>query len=74
MTQHPKLDDLLALPVADRLALVEALWEPLARTPEQVPAPDWHRDVLDERLAADDAAPDAGEIWAEVRQHVERGR
>lgn len=27
----------------------ELLWEELARSPESVESPDWHKDILDER-------------------------
>jgi hypothetical protein len=31
-----------------------------------VPVPDWHREILDERLADLEANPDAGRPWEEV--------
>ena len=34
---------------ADKLALMELLWDDLSRTPEQVPVPAWHGEVLAER-------------------------
>jgi putative addiction module component (TIGR02574 family) len=60
----------LQLPVADRLELAEALWESLEREPVQPELPPWQREVLDERLAADDAAPEAGSPWEEVKQRI----
>ena len=33
----------------------------------RVPVPDWHREILDERLADLEANPDAGRPWEEVR-------
>ena len=33
----------------EKLAAMESLWEDLARTPEAVESPTWHKDVLDER-------------------------
>ncbi|HXO20097.1 MAG TPA: addiction module protein [Thermoanaerobaculia bacterium] len=57
----------LQLSVEDRLDLAEALWESLDQEPE---LPAWQREVLDERLAADDAAPDAGSPWEEVKQRI----
>ena len=38
--------------VADKLALMERLWEDLSRQPENVPSPEWHGDVLAQRMAA----------------------
>lgn len=44
----------LNLPLKDmtlqeKLATMELLWEDLARSPESVESPDWHKDILDER-------------------------
>ena len=33
----------------EKLAAMELLWEDLARSPESVESPDWHKDILDER-------------------------
>ncbi|MFO7607299.1 MAG: addiction module protein [Desulfurivibrionaceae bacterium] len=35
--------------LADKLQAMELLWEGLCRIPEQVPSPEWHQSVLDER-------------------------
>ncbi len=35
----------------ERLQAMELLWTSLTRTPEAVPSPDWHGEVLAERLA-----------------------
>jgi hypothetical protein len=45
---------------------VHFLWERIAATPDQVPAPDWHREVLDERLKDFEANPDVHESWDTV--------
>ncbi len=33
----------------EKLALMELLWEDLARTPEAIQSPSWHKTTLDER-------------------------
>ena len=70
MNDRVTIDVLLNLPAGDRLAIIEALWDSL--DPAVVPVPDWHREILAERLREDDAAADAGESWAEVRTRIER--
>jgi putative addiction module component (TIGR02574 family) len=35
----------------ERLQTMELLWASLARTPEAVPSPDWHREIIATRLA-----------------------
>jgi hypothetical protein len=37
--------------VAERLQVMELLWASLSRVPDSVPSPDWHGQVLSERLA-----------------------
>lgn len=36
--------------VQEKLAATESLWEDLARTPEAIESPAWHKEVLEERL------------------------
>ena len=74
MINADTLDELLALPAEDRLILAEALWDSLAREPSKVPVPDWHREIIEQRLAEDDAEPDSGETWAELRGRLEQRR
>jgi hypothetical protein len=33
----------------EKLAAMESLWEDLARAPEAIESPAWHKDILDER-------------------------
>ena len=33
----------------EKLAAMELLWDDLARSPESIESPDWHKDILDER-------------------------
>ena len=35
--------------IQEKLAALESLWEDLARTPEALESPAWHKDILDER-------------------------
>jgi putative addiction module component (TIGR02574 family) len=70
MTKMELRSQALQLPVEDRLELAEALWESLEQEPVQPELPGWQREVLDERLAADEAEPDAGSPWEEVKQRI----
>jgi len=55
------------LTVEEQIDYVQSLWDRIAATPDQVPVPEWHRDVLDERLKDEKANPGAGESWNVVR-------
>ncbi|MFO0913556.1 MAG: addiction module protein [Pirellulales bacterium] len=35
--------------LADKLEAMEALWADISRRPADLPSPDWHKDILDER-------------------------
>lgn len=65
----PGFDD---LPVDEQIDFVQSLWDRIAATSEQVPVPEWHRQIIRERLAAYNANPSAGRIWTDVRSDVER--
>ena len=36
----------------EKLALMERLWSDLSRRPEDVPSPEWHGEILAERIIA----------------------
>jgi putative addiction module component (TIGR02574 family) len=68
-TPPPGFDD---LSVDEQIDFVQALWDRIAATAEQVPVPEWHREVIRERLAAYKATPGAGRPWTDVRTDIER--
>jgi len=35
--------------LSEKLQLMEALWDELCNREEEIPVPDWHKTVLDER-------------------------
>lgn len=43
--------DIERMDLEERLQTMELLWASLARTPEAVPSPDWHKEVIATRLA-----------------------
>ncbi len=50
----PDLDTLSRLPLAERLAAMESLWDSLCRDEAADLSPDWHQRVLERRLAERD--------------------
>ena len=58
------------LTVEEQIDYVQLLWERITATPDQVPVPDWHREVLDERLKDLEVNPEAGESWDVVRDRL----
>ena len=63
----PGFDD---LPVEEKVHYVEALWDRIAAAPGEVSMPDWHRQLLSERLAEYRSDPKAGRPWREVRDEL----
>lgn len=55
------------LPVPEKIAYVQALWDLIADNQNEVPVPAWHKEVLDERLAEIRSGSAASRPWAEVR-------
>jgi len=65
--------EILELPVAERIRLVELIWDSIAAVPEAVPLSDELKAELDRRLAEFEADPEAGSPWEEVRTRILRG-
>jgi len=65
----PGFDD---LPVEEKIDYLQSLWERVTATPATVPVPDWHVDVVRERLEDVAAHPDAGEDWKTVRERIRK--
>jgi len=63
--------EILELPVAERMRLVEAIWDSISAAPESLPLTEWQREELDRRLAEYEADPTSGstleEVFARIR-------
>ena len=59
------------LPVEEQIDYVQALWDVIAAHPRDVPVPDWHRKILDERLAEYERDPNEGVPWEEFRAKLQ---
>jgi len=66
------MDEILELPVTERIRLVELIWDSIAAAPEAVPVSDELKAELDRRLAEFEANPEAGLPWEEVRERIVR--
>ena len=66
------VSEILALPVDERIRLVEIIRESVAAAQEALPLSEWHRGELDRRLAEFDADPQAGASLAEVLGRIRR--
>ncbi len=64
--------EILALPVAERVRLVEAIWDSISAVPDALPLTQWQKDELDRRLAEFEADPDSGATLEEVFARIRR--
>jgi putative addiction module component (TIGR02574 family) len=59
--------EIAALSVDERFALVDDIWESFGEIQEPQSPPEWHRDIVEKRLAAAELNPQASIPWEEVR-------
>ena len=64
--------EILSLPVAERVRLVEAVWDSISAVPEALPLTQWQKEELERRLAEFETDPDAGSSLEEVFARIRR--
>ena len=65
------IEGILKLSVAERIELVEAIWDSIAAAPESLPVTEAQKRELDRRLAHYQDNPNAGRTWEEVRDSLD---
>ena len=68
------LSDVLALSVAERAKLVQAIWDSIAAAPEAVPLTSTEKALLDHRLSEYLQEPDAVVSWSSVKADLQGSR
>ena len=61
---------LFELEVAEKLQLVEDLWDNIAAAPDAVPVEDWQKEELARRKAAHQHDQETGSSWDDVKARV----
>ena len=64
------IEELLKLSVAERIQLVEDLWDSIAADPEALPLTEEQKAELERRLAEHKADPNSAIPWSEVRERL----
>lgn len=68
---HPLLKtEISQISVADRLSLIDLLWESMAENPDLLPVPETQQQELDRRLANLESDPVAGSSWEAVKARI----
>jgi putative addiction module component (TIGR02574 family) len=64
------VDQLLDMPLAERVELAQAIWESIARNPESVPLTEAQREELDRRLDEYERNPNEGSSWESIKRSL----
>ena len=64
------LQELETLSVAERVQLVEDLWDSIGSSNAEVSIPQWQKDELDRRKQNYLQNPDSGQTWNQVKQDI----
>lgn len=67
-----ELSDILQMSVAERIQLVEDIWDSIVANPESLPLTDAQRQELDHRLEMYAQNPDEGIPWDELKEKVRK--
>ncbi len=62
--------DIVNMPIADRLKLMETLWDSLCTSDSGIASPGWHGDVLAERMRRLDSGADAVSDWKDAKERI----
>lgn len=68
------MEEILKLSVAERIQLVEDIWDSIAADPDSLPLGGEQMAELDRRIDAAEANPGEGRPWSEVRDRLLGGR
>ena len=64
------LNELLALPVAEKLAVIGALWDSIDEASSPVPVSAWQLEEIERRDAAEQTSPEPTMTWEEAEIRV----
>lgn len=62
--------DIEEISIADRMQLVDALWESILASPESLPVTDAQKQLLDKRLEQHQQNPNDGSSWQTVKERL----
>ena len=68
------IQEILKLSVAERLELVEAIWDSIVDAPESLPVTAAQKQELERRLAEYQKNPDEGRTWEEIRDLLDESK
>lgn len=66
------MQEIEKLSVSEKILLVEKIWDDIAQKQGNMPIPDWHKQILEEREAEYKKNPNDHRNWEEVRKKYYR--
>ena len=64
------IPELRKLSNPENLLLINELWDSLSSQEDDLPVPESHKRILDERLREHEANPETGSAWEEVKSRI----
>ncbi len=64
------IENILKLPVDEKLEILEKIWESIQQNNENMEIPDWHRDILEDRFKKHKNDLTEGKSWEEVKKNL----
>ena len=58
--------------VEEKLRLMDVLWEDLSRNPDDIPSPEWHKEVLEECRRRAESGEEKFTDWEEAKEEIRR--
>jgi putative addiction module component (TIGR02574 family) len=62
------IQEILKLSVAEKILLVEKIWDSIAEDSTKQPMPEWKKQMLEERLEEHRKNPESGISWEELKK------
>lgn len=74
MQQSLTPSEIKKLSVAERILIVEEIWDSIAAEQEAVQVTEAQKAEIDRRLASCDASPNEGKSWEEIKRRLETAK
>jgi len=71
---NTRVSEIFELSVAERIQIVEDIWDSIAAKPDEFPLSDDDRAELDRRLLSHEKNPDDGTSWEDLRERLIKSR
>ncbi|HVJ83503.1 MAG TPA: addiction module protein [Planctomycetia bacterium] len=68
MPYDPPLE---TMTIAEKLDLLEAVWDSLCSNPAEIPSPEWHADVLARRRERLDSGASQVSDWSDAKRRLQ---